>query len=503
MRILVFLSSKEYVRNYITTDAFARIAGHELGYLLSPEVAARIDADRLALMNVVPLVASDGECLRKRAFTLNNQLQMYDKRNRNPNFIFRLRRELIQNIYTLFVVPKRLYVSADNTLLKYVPAGVLRDRVAAPALAVGKIARNVLREIPGLIKYAMIAATVRLGLKPLLSAVLWRGLSLDEGIATMLRAERPDLVVVPSAIVDAKIYELMRASARLGIGKVLLLIDNWDNLSSKSAFINKPDFIGVMGQQSVGFAVDIHEIDGRRVTRMGTPRFEVYKEYFRQRARLTSDVAKRPIAGPYILFAGCAVGFDELGALRALSRALSSVRDKLPEGTRILYRPHPWGARERYLGILAETPIEHVQVDPQIEAGSQFAGDNFQPELSYYPHLLAESLMVVCPLSTMILEATIMRKQVLALVHEDGVSLFSPNRMLANYRHFEGLERLENLALIADFDELGAAMCKACEVGDTSGWPTGLDYFVDVAEPEYAERLARLVDSIASGSPPA
>jgi hypothetical protein len=496
-RILVFLSSKEYVRNYITTDAFARIEGHELAYLLAPDVTGSIGPGKLANMKVVPLAAYTRDDLRKRAFTLNNQLQMYDKRRRNPNFLFRLRRELIQNIFSLFVVPTKFYINPDNPLLKRMPAGLFRNHVAAPLLAALKLLRNVAVEVPGLAKYALIALAVRLGIKPMLSTALWKWVPLDKDLEAILRSERPDLAIIPSSIVDAKTYELLRASSRLGIGKILLLIDNWDNLSSKSAFIKKPDYIGVMGQQSIGFAVDIHEIDRGRVTLMGTPRFEVYKEYFRQRARLMATQVRPPIADPYILFAGCVAGFDEIGALRMLSQALSEVRDRMPPNTKILYRPHPWGARERYLKILEETPIEYVVIDPQIQEHSKVAGESFQPELSYYPHLLAEAEVVVCPLSTMVLEATIMRKQVLALTHEDQVSLFSPNRMLYYYRHFQGLERLENVCLVSDLTQLGTLLCAAYKKGDTNDLPAGLDHFVDVDEPTYQERLAQLVDAIA------
>ena len=32
--------------------------------------------------------------------------------------------------------------------------------------------------------------------------------------------------------------------------KTYFIIDNWDNLSSKTVFIKKPDFIGVWGKQN-------------------------------------------------------------------------------------------------------------------------------------------------------------------------------------------------------------------------------------------------------------
>jgi len=496
MRIIVFLNTKAYVRNYLTTNAFGRVKGHKLSYLLPEELeSAAIDTGTIFAQDILTFKISGGEYFRKKAFSLNNQLEMLAKSSLNPNFLFRLRRELIPNIYASLTVPKWNQVNKGHSLVRFFPERFLKSPVVNNTLCIAKFARGIIRDLLGLIKYVALVVTLKLGFKPLLSSALVKYVPSDPSLLAILSLEKADLLVVPSSAVDANSYEVMRIIRRLGVGKVLLLVDNWDNLSSKSSMILAPDFLGVLGRQSVEFAESIHGIEPSRVCILGTPRFDVYRAYRHQ--TIGRSVTDRELVGvPYMLFVGCAVGFDELNALRALSMAVSSMSSSLPKDTSILYRPHPWGAREFYLRTLDEDPIENVIVDPQTAAGRAMVGADFQPALEYYPALFEGAILVVCPLSTMILEATIMRKQVIVLTHDDDVSLLSPNRMLKFYRHFEGIDTLENLQLVPDLSQLTLAIRRAVEAKDLVLIPDGVNFYVETRAPEYTERLAGLIDSI-------
>ncbi len=90
------------------------------------------------------------------------------------------------------------------------------------------------------------------------------------------------MLIIPNSVIGVDSYELIRASKKIGITKTVVLIDNWDNLSSKTAFIENPDYLGVWGTQSVGFAKDIHQMTNDKIRIMGTPRFDVYTEYLKK-----------------------------------------------------------------------------------------------------------------------------------------------------------------------------------------------------------------------------
>jgi hypothetical protein len=496
VRILVIITSPEYVRNYISTMAFSELDLHDISYCFSSKIAIDQVNGKQEGADLVELEGNVTGKLRRFAFRLNTQLKMYQLRFVNPNFLFRLRRELIPIIYSLLVVPNFFLSRISNEFYKKFPFSFISGRLASLITSSLLVLKGLFSDVPGLLRYGLISILSRTGLDSKLTSLLWRRVPLDLGILSKLNKYRPDLIIIPSMAVDFESYEWTRASAQGKIGKILLLIDNWDNLSSKSAFVRAPDFMGVMGSQSYSFGIAFHRMSPDSISIIGTPRFEVYRKYLTNKSSILSSQTPCPAERPYILFAGCAAPFDEIRALERLSIALARLEDQLPSGTVIIYRPHPWGRRKHYLEMLSYKRLFNVIIDPQIEEGNKLDGYEFQPALEYYPRLLSEALLVVCPLSTMLLEASIMRNRVVALIHEDRISLLSPNRIFANYRHFEGVEGLENITLLADLDKLETVINKAYLDGKLRDCPVGLDCFVEISDRSYAERLELFVNRL-------
>jgi hypothetical protein len=494
MKILIFIEDNTYVRNYISTNAFSKLNSHDLKYFFSEKVSTNL---QITNYEICDLKVSNSK-LEKIIYKFVNQLQMYDKSILNSNFLFRLKRELIPNFQTLFTVPEPFTFSNFDPLYlrikKVFPNSFFFRNIFLLLTGFYKSIKNIFFEIFGLARYFLIIIIVKLHLKDFLVRFFWTYVPLNASVSEILANENPDLIIVPNSIVGAEIYEILRVSNRLTKCKTLLLVDNWDNLSSKSVFISNPDYLGVWGKQSVEFAQAFHAMDKKNVKIVGTPRFEVYENFHKNKYIGKSH---QIISQPYILFVGCALGFDELGALKELSEAISKISNDLPPDITILYRPHPWGGRSQYLSILKSNPIERVTVDPQILENENILGSKFQPSLDYYPHLLDKALFIVCPLSTMIIESTIMGKQVLALAHEDRYSLFSPNRILSNYKHFEGLDRLSNVKIIHDLHTLPSSLLSIYTNHTNHVDHSELEYFISANHQEdYAQRLAIFIEEI-------
>jgi len=496
VKLLIVLTSLEYVRNYMSTSAFKSLDPHEVLYCFSSNVKDKIGYELASKIKLIDLPQALGSSINRLTFRLCSQIKMYEMHLSNPNFLFRLRRELVPTIYSLFVVPKRFFCGGGNRFLSRWPFRLVGERASLPFISVTAILKSLIFELPGMFRYILVMLLSRHPTGRGLTTLLWSRVPIDKGILSVLQEHQPQLIIIPSMAVDYPSYEWMRASARSSIGKVVLLIDNWDNLSSKTAFIRPPDFIGVMGEQGRMFAKTIHGVEESRITVLGTPRFDVYTRYRATKKTDPREGTSAPFRNPYILFAGCVAAFDEIGALKQLSDAVNRLGETLPKETRILYRPHPWGNRKLYLERLAHHPLFNVIVDPQIRQGNSLEGVNLQPDLNYYPELLANALMVVCPLSTMILESTIMLKRVIALAHEDGRSLMSPNRVFSNYRHFEGIERLENIMLLSDLNNLDKAIIFALQKGDLGSIPNNLDYFVGGLDVDYGKKLSMMINTI-------
>src|SRR5918994_2987026 len=80
-----------------------------------------------------------------------------------------------------------------------------------------------------------------------------RRTGLNPDLHPLMEELKPDLVIAPSGGTDNLVIDAIRSAKALGITS-LVLVYNWDNLSSKGTFPVEPDYLGVVGPQSVKHA---------------------------------------------------------------------------------------------------------------------------------------------------------------------------------------------------------------------------------------------------------
>ena len=204
----------------------------------------------------------------------------------------------------------------------------------------------------------------------------------------------PDIILVPSQAQCSMDNDLIKICNQLNI-KSIFLIDNWDNLSDKSLMWNKPDLIGVWGEQSRQHAIKIQKFKEEKVINIGTPRFE---NYFKER----NNYQKSLFDFDYILFLGTALEFDEIKILKIIDNFIIKNQLKIAE-TKIIYRPHPWRMGTDKIKL---NEFKNVIIDPQVEKNyfeTQTVNTKFQPKIGYYNSLLKNSKFVVGGLTSMII----------------------------------------------------------------------------------------------------
>lgn len=456
-RIAFVVSSPLFVRNYFRTDA--------LGTLEERFDVTFVVADDLGDMSPVEkpgrkvVVYPADKANRARQFnTYKVLIQRF--RHRSSTFQFRLDR--------MFEPKRRFRRPLLSNALRNLDA--LRER-AGIAYRRTRLRIMASRPVFDLIRRSRID-----GLEP------------SRGIAEALTAADPDLIVMPSSAFDPDGNDVIRQAARME-RPTLFLIDNWDNLSSKSVMLLRPDHIGVWGEQSARHATDIQGLDRAAVTVIGTPRFDHYFV-------LRDDLPASHFDFPYILFLGTSLAFDEASALENLEAVL----DRHPErfaGVRILYRPHPWReSRDTILG----RGLERVTVDPQV--ADQYLGTpqghRFQPDLSYYPGLIGNAEVVVGGLTSMLIEAAIFGKDYIALTYDDGINITNQRTVLERSEHFRGLERIPSLSFCKDRADVERFLLNAWDARGTrarSEIDAARRHFChDDARP-YRDRLADLVSA--------
>lgn len=279
---------------------------------------------------------------------------------------------------------------------------------------------------------------------PIASRLAIRAIKPNFQIRSIVESEQWDLVVIPTSGADPASFDFIAVCQEMGI-RTLALVDNWDNLVSKTVFWRKPTFLGVWGPQAKEQAVQIHGFVEDKVLEIGNPRFEPYFQ-----TRTPADPKKQK----NILFVGSAMPFDELGALHLLETCLEALEFS---GLKVIYRPHPWQQKRLTPSLFRAQEFRFSVLDEQMRTYGLFDDQyrrtdaSFQPDLDYYPRLFGEALIVIGPLTTMLLEASICLRQVIGLTYKDGAHF---NTNLAYFSHFSGMDRFPGFQFCKDAEDL-------------------------------------------------
>lgn len=262
-------------------------------------------------------------------------------------------------------------------------------------------------------------------------------LEINKSLINCLEKKNIDLIVNPTSAHNSISIDLLRISKTKKI-KSLFIIDNWDNLSNKIYFDEKPNYILCWGQQSKIHARKIHDIN-RNIESIGSARFD---QYFKKRKNKLKKIYKHK----YILFLGASFKWNEKEALIILDNLIKKNKKKY-KGIRIIYRPHPkvnwriWFKQDEFQNILIDKQIKNTKYREW-------------PDLDYYPKLLSNCLFVVGSLTSMLIESTIFYKRYLALSYNDNISLMNQSYVLKTRLHLKEINRLKNIYLCKDIKKL-------------------------------------------------
>ena len=151
-----------------------------------------------------------------------------------------------------------------------------------------------------------------------------------------------------------------------------------------------------------------------------------------------------------------------------------------------------------------EKSYARIVIDPQVR--SNYLGlkpdsltETFLPNLDYYPSILANSKFVIGGLTSMLLEASILRKGFLAIVYPEPFNILSPKKIFKGYTHFKEINSLPNLEMI----KRKSSIVKVFRSTFMNSTPlatgkldSALEFFIYSDEYSYSKRLSILVSNI-------
>ncbi|MBM7070041.1 hypothetical protein [Actibacterium sp. 188UL27-1] len=456
-KIAVFLCSDMFYRNYVTTGVLTPLTDNfDVTFIVSPELfemrRAELEQAVCSSGHNVRVLNFDPIRLQQHKDLLD--ILMFHHADLSTSFKYRVLRNLGVN----------LFLSQDGKAGQLVSDAIRSQRYKQPKRSRRKRWRTARLRFISRFKTWVSARK--------------KTLRRDNPVGAHLAEEKPDLIICPSSAYDPEILDAINAANEMAIPS-LLLVDNWDNASSKSIFWARPTHLGCWGSQSVEH---VHRIQGiaKNVHALGTPRFEVYRDM-------------PEIEQSYVLFLGTAIGSDEISVLECLDQLFAE--GVFPANVeKIIYRPHPF---RRMKAAPDVTKLAHVQFDDSLgerEWTGRTSTRQF-PELDQYPKVLAGAALVVSGYTSMMIEALLCKKPVLALAHEEEGSQLSPHLVEALYEHFDGTERIEGVTVCRDLTALRQDITKALTTCPRLDDPA-LQHIVSFTDTPYAERLSALVHAI-------
>ena len=318
------------------------------------------------------------------------------------------------------------------------------------------------------------------------------------GLEALIANERPDVIVHPSVLEGEYINDLVEASQSHRI-PLTVIMNSWDNPSTKNAIVGKPDWLLVWGPQTKNHAIDFMAMEHQRVIEFGAAQFEVYRgPPTMDRAEFCRIHGIDPSA-KILLYAGSSKETDEFSHLIAIDDAIEAGR--LGHVVAV-YRPHPWGGGGRGGDRIVDHAWRHVRIESTMRAYLEgvSAGQTgiTIPDYRHTHDVLASVDALVSPLSTIILEAALHEKPALCFLPTDDHAA-RHFQMTLPLIHFEDMFRASEVLVARGTETLIPALADLLARTDDDGYRGRLavmaEHFVRTFERPYGERIIEFLEA--------
>jgi len=311
---------------------------------------------------------------------------------------------------------------------------------------------------------------------------------IDLNIYSVIKKINPDLILYPSHCFEPETIKLTKISKKIG-SKIIFIIDNWDNLSSKTVFLENPDAITVWGKQSAIHANKIHKIKKKNIFLLGSPKFDYY-------FKIQKNKFKKIFNFDYVLFLGILQPYNEIAALKVIDVEISS-NPELYRNLKLVYRPHP--GREYLIHKAYREKFKNIIFDPRMKNYVISRNKKFLISCkNYYESLLSNSLFMVGGLTTVVLESIIFNKKYLFLAYPEKYNLTDPKKMYENYAHYNEISKISYLSKCCDINDLSKDFRNLFRnyYQNKKNVISELSYFYDISKTGYSQKLYNITKKV-------
>lgn len=190
--------------------------------------------------------------------------------------------------------------------------------------------------------------------------------------------------------------EIVKESLNLSGATWIMIVENWDNISSKLDTNRNPPYLGVWSPQTARHANKLYGFPMERIQIIGSAR--VNRRTITQLEKSIEKSSKKKGENFSVFYPGAGVQYESLEFILDLKRSLN----KNPYNVNLVYRPHPLSIKEHGLNHYKNWEFE-VDIDwPQIADSNLSDWPVLDSKL--YERMYRSDLVIGTP-STFLLEA--------------------------------------------------------------------------------------------------
>ncbi len=495
LKIGLILKDETHVRSFFSTGALNEVAKKNDLILMKPSELSLSLIQKKLFIKIYDLNL-DNYANQQNFYLFQNALR-FSKRHKSKTFRYKesqnlsilILRKYADKFFKIFNRPNIKY----KNLLKYNDSQNYKN-FAKSELHIGyyQTLMSILSNLNFVIRYRIMSLPPLLQFAPFMLKI---NKIQDMTFADVLKKENFDIVLFVSTAMDSYVYDLIKVCSNLKT-QTYCLTENWDNLSSKSVFWKKPDYISTWGEQGVIHAKEIHGFHENQIFNIGSARFMKYQIDVKSNAK-----SRLLLPDNYVLYVGSSVPYDEIASIIEINNEILG-NPKIYKNLNVIYRPHPDSRTTQSVRHLNTLGLSRVLVDPQIlseldKSSLNQSINSGRLNLDFYNILLSNSNFVVGGLTSMLIEASLFNKKFLACVYEELSNVVnSPHLQLRNYTHLEGIDTLPNIFFCEGIQRIKTDFRRVFNTSTKEFGNKELDFFVNTDLRNFDKRLSDSIEQI-------
>ena len=258
----------------------------------------------------------------------------------------------------------------------------------------------------------------------------------------------------------------------------MVVVDNWDNLSSKSIFPLEPNALICFGQQSVNFAHSIQKFNDCRIYPIGSARFEIY------RGVIEGSEKKEP---RQILYAGSSIAAEDLEILGFFENYYAS--NNIDINFKYRRHPYPQGPRLNLDDL-------HLKFPMLFRPGQVLPSNVLESLEQTKAELLSAKILVAMP-TTFLLEGVLCNIPTILISFESKKVRTNSRMMVKELEHLKGIENVHNLFLVKNSIELFETLTRLSTSSNLVQDNSKLNYYVNWGSKSFTQKLIEAIEDIA------